>query len=105
MSNNPYSPPSSVNPACKTRCTRWLVYLGLACLALSALCFGLTCAAMFLSFRAIAASPTAPTPAQLALGISWALVPSYAVVPLGLIGIVLLILGFAIRQPDREVNA
>ncbi len=104
MSNNPYAPPSSVNPPRKTRCTRWIVYLGLACLALSALCLALTCAAMYLSFHAIATSPTTPTPAQLAVGISWAMIPSFAVLPSGLIGIVLLIAGFALRQPVDEVH-
>ncbi len=104
MSNNPYTAPSSVNPPPKTRCTRWLVYLGAACLAVSAACFVATCVAMSLSFRTISASPTPPTPAQLAVGIRWAMIPSYAAVPLGLIGVVLLVAGFARRQPDREVN-
>ena len=105
MSNNPYTAPSSVNPPRKTRCTRWLVYLGAACLALSAVCFVWTCAAMYLSFRAIATSTTAPTPAQLAGGIRWALIPSSAVVPFGLIGIVVLIAGFAMRQPVEQAHS
>ncbi|MFW5692669.1 MAG: hypothetical protein ACOCWL_00495 [Thermoguttaceae bacterium] len=104
MSNNPYIALSSVNAPRKTRCTRWLVYLGAGCLVLSAVCFGLTIVAMVLSFREIAASPTPPTPAQLAVGIGWAMIPSYAVLPFGLIGVVLLIAGFVLRQPNREAN-
>lgn len=56
---------------------------------------------MALSFRAIAASPTTPQPAQLAVRIRWALIPFYATMPLGFIGIVLLIAGFVIRETRR----
>ncbi len=100
MENDPHELPPP-----KTRATRWLVRSAVACLVLAALCwaagFIITLREMLVTFDAIATSPTTPpqVASQVAHTINMAMVPMYAVFPLGILGIVLLILGLVIRQP------
>ena len=59
---------------------------------------------MLVTFDAIASSPTTPpqVASQVAHNVNMAMVPMYAVFPLGILGIVLLILGLVIRQPAAK---
>ena len=103
MVENPYESPKAGSSAPKTRATRWLIWSGIASLILAATCVIITVLDMVLAFHSIAASTTTPKPSDLAQGISVALLPSIAVVPLGILGIVLLIVGLIVRQPvDRS---
>lgn len=99
MDENPYESTAHGGSPTKTRATLWLVWSGVASLALSVACAIATVVGMIASFAAIAESSTAPRPENLARYISYALLPGYAVIPLGLLGIILVVLGFAIRRP------
>jgi biopolymer transport protein ExbB/TolQ len=57
---------------------------------------------MLVTFYTIGRSSTALNAEQVARGISVAMIPTLAVVPLGAIGILLLILGFVFRRPVAE---
>jgi hypothetical protein len=83
----------------KTRSSRWLVCSGIALISVSALCFSTTIYGMEMSFDSIAESSASARPSELAHRISLALIPSYAAWPVGILGIVLLVLGFAVRRP------
>jgi hypothetical protein len=102
MDNNPYQSPSSPAESPKTRPVRWLVWSGLICLALAVLCFLATVVGMLVTFNTIGRSSTALSAEQVARGISIAMIPTLAVVPLGALGILLLILGFVFRRPAAE---
>ena len=99
MSKNPYQPGTALNAVQKTRVTHWLVWSGIAALSLAALCLVATVVGMTLAFDSVSNSPTAPTPTELANGISIATGPSVAAAPLGLLGIVLVIAGLIRRRP------
>jgi len=102
MNTNPYESPTGVAPPRKTRGTRWAIWSGVACLLLAAICALLTVAGMVLSFQSVAESATPPRPEDLATGISIALIPAFGIVPLGLLGVVLLIVGLVVRRPVEE---
>lgn len=90
-------------PAPKTRATRWLIWSGITSLALAAICFAVTIVGMVLTLNSIATSTATPKPSDLAEGISTASLPSIAVIPLVVLGIVLLVAGLMVRQPiDRS---
>jgi len=99
MTENPYKTPSSTGSPRKTRSTRWLIQLGSTAIGLAMFCFALTIAGMIYSFQVVARSNTTPSPKDLANNIYMAAIPGYAVLPLGLIGIVLIIAGFLVRRP------
>ena len=99
VSENPYRSPSTGGASPRTRSTRWLVWSGAVCLGLASLCLSLTVVGMIVSFHTIAQSSTTPKPADLAHGISIALVPTVAGMPLGIVGVGLLIAGLIIRRP------
>ena len=99
MTENPYQPGTAANATPKTCATRWLVWSGIAALLLAALCLVATVVGMILAFDTMASASTTPSPAELANGISIATIPSFAAAPLGLLGIVLLIVGFIRRRP------
>lgn len=101
MSDNPYDSPSAASPPPRTQSTRWLVWSGVSCLGLAGLCLILTVVGMLASFQRIAESTTTPSPEDLASGIRLALIPSFAALPLGIIGIGLLIAGLIIRRPGE----
>jgi hypothetical protein len=54
---------------------------------------------MIVTFDTVGRFSNALTPQQLARGISIAMVPALAVVPLGAFGILLLVLGLVFRRP------
>lgn len=98
MSQNPYEPSTTTTAASRTRPTRWMITTGSLLLGLALCCFFATVLMMMLSFDAIASSTTAPKPSDLASGISTAMVPAVAAVPLGVAGLAFLIFGFLRRQ-------
>ncbi len=99
---NPYQAGDASIAAPRTRATRWMIWAGAVALLLAVLCLIATVLGMTWSFDAIATSSTTPKPSDLASGISYPLIPSVAAVPLALVGIVLLILGFVRRRPIAE---
>jgi len=102
MAVNPYEPGNVTSTTPKTRVTRWLVWSGIASLALAVVCVVTTAVGMMLAVRSIATSSATPKASDLAHDISVATIPSMAVVPLAVLGLVLLVLGLIVRQPvDR----
>lgn len=99
MSENPYRSPSTGGASPRTRSTRWLVWSGIACLGLALLCLVSTVVGMVVSFHTIAHSTTTPAPADLAHGIRISMLATVAGLPLGIVGIALLIAGLIIRRP------
>ncbi|HUT95587.1 MAG TPA: MotA/TolQ/ExbB proton channel family protein [Thermoguttaceae bacterium] len=98
MSENPYRSPSTGGASPRTRSTRWLVWSGAVCLGLASLCLSLTVVGMIVSFHTIAQSQT-PNPADLAHGIRMSMLATVAGMPLGIVGVGLLIAGLIIRRP------
>lgn len=106
MSESPYRPPTPADPPRTTRRNSWALALGFACLAISAVCAVLTVGGLANTFQTAAEATSTPPAKELAEGISYALLPAYGVVPFGLLGIVLLIVGLltgrtAIPGPRR----
>jgi hypothetical protein len=66
------------------------------------MCGLLTLAGMIISFRDVAQASSTPGAKDLAEGISLSLIPAFGVLPFGLVGIGLLIIGLAIRRPIQE---
>ena len=101
MNETPYAPPQTAPEPQRTRSTRWLVWSGAGCFGLAALCFAATIVKMVLGFQSIAQS-SQPAPADLANKISLAMLPFYAIGPLLILGIVLLVMGLTIRRPVEK---
>lgn len=107
MSENPYQSPSTAGSSSRQGSARRVVWSGIVCLGLAGVCLGLagvclvlTVVGLMAAFRAVAESTT-PVPDELASRISYALLPSFAGVLLGIVGIGLLILGFVKRRPAK----
>lgn len=102
MDQNPYeATTTSSNP--RTQATRWMIVTGGVLLALAALCFCVTVAMLISTYGSLAGSSDAGVkPSEIASGISTAMIPSVAVVPLSLLGIIFLIVGFVRRQPVTD---
>ena len=98
MNENAYESSTAIDRPRKTQVTKWAIWLGVTCLLLAALCAVATVLGIMASFRAAAGSGS-PRPADLAEGIGNSLIPAFGIVPLGLAGIVLLIIGFVVRRP------
>lgn len=98
MEDNPYTP-GSIASKTKTRASRLILWAGCTLLALSALCVIATVLGMNWTFNTIANSSTSPKPSDLARGISTAMIPSIAAIPLAILGVALLIVGFLRREP------
>ncbi len=92
---------SSVALSPKARAARWLIRLGVACLVLAALGMAATFVVIFrgmlVTFDAVSTAGE-PVPAQVASDVAIAMIPACAVVPLGLIEILLLIPGVVLRR-------
>ena len=101
MVENPYKPGTAAPTRPKSRANRWLVWSGVVLLTLAAVCVFVTVIGMLLVTRSIANS-TGPEPSDLARGISVASLPSIAVVPLGVLGMVLLVSGLIVRRPISQ---
>jgi hypothetical protein len=102
MDENPYESTAHGGGFRKTQATRWLVWSGVVSLVLSVACLVATVAGMMASFRTMAEASAAPRAEDLARSISYALVPGYAIVPLALLGVILVVLGFVNRRPIRH---
>ncbi|WP_146596690.1 MotA/TolQ/ExbB proton channel family protein [Novipirellula galeiformis] len=98
MDDNPYTP-GSISSKPKTRASRRWLWAGFTSLALATLCIIATVIGMIWSFDAVANSSTAPKPSDLATGISNAMIPSIGAMPLALLGVALLVVGFIRREP------
>ena len=105
MAENPYESSVPETSAPKTRATRWLVWSGVTSLILAFTCAAITTVEMTAAVNSMAGSTTPPTPSELAKGVNTALIPSMAAVPLGVLGIVLFVAGFVVRQTvDHNVS-
>jgi hypothetical protein len=100
MTENPYESDTAISFARQTRATRWLIWPGLGAIALAAACVVIIVLRMVLAFNSSASSSAT----DLSEAISVAILPSIAAIPLGILGIVLLIAGFVIRQPLRTLT-
>jgi heme/copper-type cytochrome/quinol oxidase subunit 2 len=100
MSENPYqsSNTGSLAPT-KTRTTRWLVWSGAVLLALAVSCIVLSVVFMMMTFTTVAESATTASPSGLAEGMQVALIPLFLVLPLGILGVVMVVTGLVIRKP------
>ena len=113
MDHNPYeSPPSAGGPP-KTCAARWLVRSGVTCLLAAALCmaasFLMTLWGMLVDFDAIVRSLPPPAPSEVARYISYSMIVFSPALPLGLVGILLLVSRLVIRRPvpekEKEIEA
>ena len=100
MSVNPYESTTSKQATLpKTRPTMWLVWFGVAAIVVALLCVLLLVVGIVLTFNNIAGGAAQPDPADLANGISWSVLPTIMAIPLGVIGIALIVVGFVMRKP------
>lgn len=102
MGSSPYEVTSSEDNHGRAVGTRWMIVVGCVSLLLAAVCLIAVIVGTMLSFRAIANSPTAPSPSDLAGSIGMAAIPAYAVGPLAIVGVVLLVLGYVTRKPASK---
>ena len=102
MSDNPYESPLTTDASRRTRGIRWAIWSGIACLIVAATCAVLTIVWMIFSFQTISQSSSTPKAKDLAEGISNAMIPAYAIVPFGLVGIILVIVGLVVRRPIED---
>ena len=102
MSKNPYEAEATMSGNAVTRSTRWMIIIGCVLLSISAICLLLMAAALMSSFNELA-TPS-PDPSQLAGGISRAMIPAFAVTPLGLAGLIFLVVGFVRRRPPETAH-
>ncbi len=98
MEDNPYTP-GTIASKPRSRASRPLLWAGFTSLALAAICIIATVIEMIWSFDAVAKSSTTPKPSDLATGISNAMIPSVAAIPLAILGVILIIVGFIRRKP------
>jgi tRNA A-37 threonylcarbamoyl transferase component Bud32 len=97
MTENPYESANASSFPPRARATRWLIWSGIASIAMAAVCVVAIVFRMLVAFNSSATSSAT----DLAEGISVAILPSLAAVLLGILGIVLLIAGFVVRQSVR----
>jgi len=99
MRENPYESPATSDARPRTQGTKWALWSGIACLVAAGLCFVLTIVMMASCFDTFGSAPATPRPEDLANGIARAMIPAYGVLPLGLLGIVLIVVGLVVRRP------
>ena len=97
MTENAYRSPETTGDSKQRRTIGWLITSGLICLAISAICAGLTVYGMQSAFQQVQQSATTPKPSDLASGIQGAMLPALGIAPFGLIGTAMLVAGFLIR--------
>lgn len=100
--SNPFVASAAPATSGRTQALRPLVWSGVAMMLLAAVCLAVSIGMMFLSFQTIANSSASPQPAELATGIGMAMLPLRLSLPLGLVGLVLLVAGLLIRRPVKE---
>ncbi len=101
MEQNPYQSSRSPGVPTRTTSTRWLVWTGVACLALAMMAAAGAVVNVVLGFQAIAQSSD-PSPEALARRMSLSSLLLFGAPPFGLTGIVLLILGLVLRRPMED---
>ncbi|NQU25046.1 MAG: MotA/TolQ/ExbB proton channel family protein, partial [Candidatus Nealsonbacteria bacterium] len=99
MDQNPYESTQTTGASRRTRSTRWLVWAGVACFVIAAICVAVTVVGMIYCFSVIAESSSTPRPEDLARGISTAMLPIFAAIPFAVLGVILLVAGLVIRRP------
>ena len=102
MTENAYRSPQTSAQARQHRTLGWLITSGLICLAVSAICAGLTVYGMQSAFHQVQQA-AAPKPSDLASGIEGAMLPALGIAPFGLIGTAMLVAGFLMR-PRADAN-
>ncbi|MDG1896360.1 MAG: hypothetical protein P8J37_15765 [Fuerstiella sp.] len=98
MTENPYEPGTAAKPTSTKGPGHWMIRAGIALLILAGICLAMTVVGMMLAFDSIANNATTPSPSDLAQGINLASLPSFAAVPLAILGVALLICGFFVRR-------
>ena len=99
MSTNPYEASQTTQSPPDSQLPRGLIRAGVVLLVLAGICLAATIVGMLMAYADIAGSGSAGVkPSQLAHNISNALIPAIISAPLGLIGVVLLVTGFAVRR-------
>lgn len=98
MNENAYQSPTKVEGPETVRGVRWAFWAGIVCLLVAALCVVITVVGMILAFQTVDRGPGTPAPEDLGQGISNALIPSCAAVPVGLAGVILVIVGLVSRR-------
>jgi hypothetical protein len=100
MTDNPYASDFTTSDTTpKTRANRRLVWSGVACIVVAVLCPLVTIVSMMVSFNSIDNSSGTQRPADLAESAALAVIPSYAALPFGILGIVLVVVGLNVRRP------
>jgi len=99
MSENPYEASATMADNALTQPTRWMIVVGCVLISIAAICLFVMVAMMMLSFNELAVPNSNPNPSKLAARIDWAMIPALAATPLGLLGIIFVIIGFVRRRP------
>jgi len=101
MTENPYQPTRLKGEVLSARGAKrlanTLIALGAGAMALAVVGAGVIVLRIARMWQAIAESADAPMPAELAEGISWSITPSIVVPPLAIGGMILLVVGLALR--------
>ena len=98
MSQIPYETSTKTYPGTQSGLTRWMILTGFVLLGLAAACLVTTVAMMMWFFGELAEPNTTPQPSVMASRISTGMISQLAAIPLGLVGIAFLIIGFIRRQ-------
>lgn len=98
MTDNPFKSGAILDDPRDPRATRWMLWFGGIAILLAILCLLATVAGIIWSYNSIAASSVAPKPSDVANGSSSVLILPVIAVPLFVVGLVFLILGFVRRQ-------
>lgn len=99
---NPYQAVDAPSASRRTRGIRWMIWTGAVALSLAILCLFAAFFWLMQPFQAIETASPATNASDLAFDISLALVPLVFAGLFMIVGIVLLILGFVLRQPVIE---
>lgn len=99
MNSNPYQLGTTASAETKTRPTAWMIWTGITMLLLAGLCLAITVFGLMWSFDTVATSSSTTETTVLANGITLSVIPIFAGAPLAVIGVILIILGFMLRQP------
>lgn len=100
MDVNPYEPSNLAEEPAKTRPTRWLLWIGTACLSVASTLAAVIYLAVS-GFETIAESTTTPSPQDLAPSAHVGVGAFLLTIVLGLVGFLLIVAGLSIRQTDR----
>lgn len=102
MRDNPYAPAKATASSPAYRRWNVLASSGVSCIVLAMGCAAASVAMMIHSFDAIATSSSTPEASEITEAISTSLIPAYAIVPLGLVGLVLIVVGSLPRRRPAQ---